>query len=198
MSMALKPLIDEKLLLKKTALGDQHAFTEIYNHHYPEIYGFARHLLNSDELALDVVQESMLHIWQQGDKLNSIYNLHGYLKTFAQRRAIDILRNRDTHRKAEKILAGSWQETHNETEEGILLNEGRRILEDGIRQLPKQQQLVYRLCQQQGLKYEEAAAQLNISSGTVKTHLKVAMRSLRSYISEHSDIVALVVIFKLI
>lgn len=195
--MPVNPLTDEQSLLEQIAAGGELAFRKVYNHYYPEIYGFARHLLRSDELALDVVQESMLHIWQQGDKLKVIYNLQGYLKTFVQRRVIDLLRSQQIHKRAEKELAGSWKETHNDTEEGIILKESRKILEDGILLLPKQQQMVYRLCQQQGLKYEEAAMQLNISSGTVKTHLKMAMRFLRVYIKNNSDVAVLFVFFKL-
>lgn len=195
--MVIDPL-NEVELKAKIAKGDQHAFTLVYNTYYPIIYAFSRHLLRSDELAVDVVQESMLHIWQLGGKLELVNNLESYLKTFARRRAVDLLRHRAVEQKAEKVLGGKWREGHNDTEEGILLGEGRKILQDGIRLLPQQQRLVYELCQQDGLKYDEAAHQLGISTGTVKTHLKLAMRFLREHIKNHTDIVALLIIFRLL
>jgi RNA polymerase sigma-70 factor (family 1) len=187
----------EKELQFKIANGDQYAFTLVYNKYYQVIYGFARHLLRSDELAVDVVQESMLHIWQLGVKLKAVNNLEAYLKTFARRRAVDLLRHRAVEQKAEKILSETWKEEHNETEERILLEEGRKILQDGIARLPHQQQLVYKFCQQEGLKYEEAAQRMGISAGTVKTHLKVAMRSLREHIKNNTDVLILLIIFRL-
>lgn len=185
-------------LQAKIAIGDQYAFTLIYNKYYPEIYGFAYHLLHSDELASDVVQESMLHIWQLGVKLNTVNNLESYLKTFARRRAVDLLRHRAVVQKAEILLGKTWAEGHNDTEEGILLGEGRKILQGGIEQLPPQQRRVYELCHQTGLKYEEAAQQLGISTGTVKTHLKLAMRFLREHMKNHTDITIFIILFKLL
>ncbi|MEJ2881617.1 RNA polymerase sigma factor [Pedobacter sp. GR22-6] len=196
--MAIRPLQTEKELQAKIARGDRHAFTLFYNAYYPVIFGFARHLLHSEELALDIVQESMLHIWKLGRQLEKVNNLESYLKVFARRRAVDLLRHRAVALKAERILGSTWTEDHNDTEEAILLREGRKILEEGIQLLPKQQRQVYQLCQQEGLKYEEAAQQMGISTGTVKTHLKLAMRFLREHIKNNNDIAILLVFFKLL
>lgn len=193
--MALKFLPDLIKIQADLANGDEYAFTVFYNKYHPVIFGFARHLLNCDDLAVDVVQESMLHIWQLGSKLNNINNLEGYLKTIAKRRAVDIIRHRAVQLKAGRLLQAQWKETHNETEEHIILNEGRKILLEGIRLLPPQQRTVYELCQQQGFKYEEAAREMGISAGTVKTHLKLAMRFLRQHISNHTDLTVLFIIF---
>lgn len=195
--MPLSLLDNEKDLQVQIAQGDQQAFALFYNHYYPIIFGFATHLLQSEELAADIVQESMLHIWKLGTKLEEINSLEAYLKTFARRRAVDTLRRCAVELKAERILRDVWKEDHNETEESILLKEGRKLLQDGISKLPKQQQRVYQLCQQDGLKYEEAAQQLGLSAGTVKTHLKLAMRFLREYLKNHSDAVILIILFRL-
>ncbi len=195
--MSIKALHNESDLLHKIAEGDEFAFKLVYERYHQVIYAFARYLLKSDELAQEVLQESMLHLWQLGNDLKAITNLGAYLKTIAQRRSIDLLRRKQLYQKTEKELGYSWKETHNETEETILLNETRKILEDGILLLPPQQRLVYKLCQQQGLKYEAAAAQLNIAPGTVQTHMKHALKFLRNYLRKHSDLAILILIFKL-
>jgi len=195
--MSVIPIVEENKLKAKIAKGDEGAFTLVYNTYYPIIYGFARHLLHSDELAIDVVQESMLHIWQLGGKLEAVNNLEAYCKMFARRRAVDLLRRRIVAQRAEQFLGDIWTEEDNRTEEGILLEEGRRILRDGVELLPQQQRKVYEFCQQDGLKYEEAAERLGISTGTVKTHLKLAMKFLRAHIKNRTDVAALLIIFKL-
>lgn len=195
--MAGFPIIDGVNLQAAIAQGDDYAFTLLYNKFYPLVFGFARHLLKSDELAIDIVQESMLHIWQLGPKLESVNNLESYLKTFTKRRVIDILRHRAVEQKADKFLGTQWNEGHNDTEESILLNESRKILQDGLLVLPPQQRLVYELCHQDGLKYEEAAQRMGISAGTVKTHLKLAMRSLREHVKKHTDVVAILILLKI-
>ncbi len=79
-----------------------------------------------------------------------------------------------------KLAAAYWQEGCNETEESILLNDARNLLEEAIARLPAQQREVYNLCQIQGLKYEEAASKLNISVLTVQSYMKIALRSVRN------------------
>ncbi len=189
---------NEKMLLAKIAEGDSRAFKEIYDNYYQRIYHFAFRLLQSRAVAQEVLQETMLKLWQLGDQLYKIDNLEAYLHKIVRHHAIDLLRKRELSARVEAEISYTSAEAHNETEEHILLKETRRILEEGIRQLPKQQHLVYQLCQQQGLKYEEAAARLNISHGTVQTHMKLALKFLRRYMQEHTDVAILLVICHLL
>lgn len=196
--MAVVPHFDEHELLASIAEGNQLAFKKVYDAYFFRTYTFAFHVLHSKELAQEVVQESMLKIWQLGYKLLEVRDLEGYLKTIAKRKAIDLLRKQVLEQKTVQYAQEKWHEDHDETEETIILNETREILERGISKLPTQQRLVYQLCQQQGLKYEEAAQQLNISPGTVHRHMKLALSFLRGYMKEHTDITILLIIFRLI
>jgi len=195
--MAIKPLYDGQNLLQKIAAGDQRAFKVLYEYYHPKIYTFSLRILQVEEAAEEVVQESLLKIWQMGAALNTVKNLDGYLKTIARNRSIDILRHQELIVKAEKELGYGWKETHNETEEQVLLNDTRKILREGIALMPEQHQLVYRLCYQEGLKYEEAAERLNLSPLTVQTYMKLSLRFLRKYMSSHSDLAIMLILFKL-
>ncbi|MBV7533089.1 RNA polymerase sigma factor [Chitinophaga sp. sic0106] len=196
--MAIPRLTHEKQLLAEIARGDRHAFKEIYDHYYPHIYQFAFRLLQSRTLSQEVLQETMLKLWQQGDRLPAILNLDAWLHQVTRHHAIDLLRKSAVSARVQAVIRDSYDDRHNETEESILLNETRKILEEGIRQLPRQQHLVYQLCQQQGMKYEEVATLLNISHGTVQTHMKLALKSLRRYMQEHTDIAVLLIILHLL
>lgn len=190
-------LPDELELLSSIAEGNERAFKKVYYAYYNRIFSFSLGMLQSRMLAEEVVQESMIKIWQMGDELKTIKNLDAYLKTIARNLTLNLLKRKELERKANKALSAGSTELHNETEESILLNESRKILEEGIDMLPTQQRLVYKLCQQEGLKYEEAAKQLNISHGSVQTHMKLALKFLRNHIRQNTDLAILAVIFKL-
>lgn len=68
----------------------------------------------------------------------------------------------------------------------LAMEDAHVALENGITKLPKQQREVYQLCYQKGLSYQEVADKLNISHGTVQTHMKLALKFLRTYIIKHS------------
>lgn len=196
--MAGRNLSEERELLAKIAEGDQMAFKKIYDTYFSRTYAFSFYVLHSRELAQEVVQEVMLKLWQMGFEVLDIQNLEAYLKTLAKRRAIDVLRRRELEKRIEKQMQSGWEEEHNETEQAIVLNETRKIIEEGISLLPHQQRLVYQLCRQSGMKYEEVAEQLNIAPGTVQKHMKLALKFLRLYVQDRSDLAVLLIIFKLL
>lgn len=196
--MDVKSLLEESELLAKIAAGDQHAFKIIFDRYQDILFKFAFRLLQEKEPAREIVQEAMLHIWQLGYQLTEINNIESYLKTVTRHKANHAFRRKLLEVKVEKQMAASYVDSHEDTEQVILMNEARRILEEGIQLLPMQQRKVYQLCQQQGLKYEEAAKLLNLSHGTVQTHMKLALKFLRTHIQKNTDLAALLVIFKLI
>jgi RNA polymerase sigma-70 factor (ECF subfamily) len=91
-----------------------------------------------------------------------------------------------------------WTEEQPETEVSIILNYTKELLQAGIELLPPQQKLVYQLCHQEGLKYEEAAEKLNLSPLTVKTHMQHALRFLRSHVIKNSDMAVALILFKIL
>ncbi|GGC47213.1 DNA-directed RNA polymerase sigma-70 factor [Parapedobacter defluvii] len=195
--MAAKVLLDERTLLSKVAEGDQRAFRAIYDHYYDRILGYGLRLLKSDLLAEEMVQHAFLKIWTLEEKLTEIENLERYLITVARNHALDVLRRRKLTVRVNREISMDWSESHNETEEEILLNDTRRMLDEAIELLAPQQKRVYKLCRQQGLKYDEAAKELNLSPATVQSYMKLALSTLRKHLANRTDIVAMLIIFKL-
>jgi RNA polymerase sigma-70 factor (ECF subfamily) len=86
---------------------------------------------------------------------------------------------------------------YHDTEDRVLNNEYTRILQAAIDRLPEQQRQVYNLIKKEGLKREEAAAALQLSPETVKSHLAQAMRSVRVYCLSHLEIsIALIILVR--
>ena len=195
--MAVKPLFDDLLLLQRIAEGDQNAFRMIYNRYSKKVYLFALRILNSENEAEVVMQEIMLKIWQRED-LSQIVNLEAYLKISSRNYCYNVFRREKRQARATSEFKKEWVEDHNETEERILLNDTQRILSDAVNLLPPQQKIVYQLCHQEGLKYEEAAQRLNLSTLTVQSYMKLALRFLRNHMSKHTGNAALLIIFKLL
>lgn len=190
-------MFDDQELLKRVAKGDERAFEIIYYHYSRKIYFFSLRTLQSPILAEEVVQEVMLKLWRMGALLNDINHLERYLKTASRNASLNLLRRQEIERRANDLVGISWDEANNETEELLLLNDTRRLLEEAIALLPPQQQEVYRLCHQQGLKYEEVAQKLHLAPTTVATHMKLALRFLRSYLQKHTDVTIMAILFKL-
>lgn len=188
---------NEKVLLAKIANGDQQAFRVIYEKYSRRVFLFSMSVLNSEAHAEEVMQETMLKVWLMADGLNKIENLDAYLRTLTRNRSLNVLSRLALQLKTDRVCGQDWKELENVTEEEILLNDTRKILEQGIDALPPQQKMVYRLHQEEGMKYDQIAKQLNLSPATVQTHMKLAIKFLRAYMSKRIDLGVLLIIFKL-
>lgn len=202
---AKKTTYTDQELLTKIASGDHLAFRIIYDRFYLNIYSYALYLLKSKELAEENTQETFLVLWKYGQGLSKIKNIESFLITISKNRSLNLLKRSKLEVKSSSSISAratleelSTQQGHNETEESILLNDTRKIIAAAVAALPPQQKLVYQLCHEQGLPYQQAAQQLNISSNTVKLYMKLALSSVRGYLSRHTDLTALIILFKLL
>ena len=187
-------LNDEKALLHQVSTGDERAFSVFFHRYSPKIYTYALKIVKSELLAEEITQEIFVKIWNLGEQLCTVEHLDGYLRVLTRNHTLKVLRRLALEVRTNKMMAPHYKETHNETEEYIIFKDSEKILNQAIEKLPAQQKLVYQLCHQEGLKYEEVAARLNISKLTVKTHMQQALRFLRNYVSNHTDIAVLVIL----
>jgi RNA polymerase sigma-70 factor (ECF subfamily) len=195
--MAVNFFHDESELLAKLAEGEQHVFKLIYDRYNKKVYTVVVKMLQSDMLAEELTQEVFLKLWKLQQHFSSFGHLEAWLRTTARNLSLNAFRRILLEKKADKELTINYREDHNDTEETVLLNDARGILDDAIAQLPTQQREVYKLCQVEGMKYEEAAIKLNISINTVKTHMKRAVPSVRGYVQSHLDVAIVIILLKL-
>jgi RNA polymerase sigma-19 factor, ECF subfamily len=181
--MAIKPIYDESGLLRKIAIGDQHAFGVFFEKHQQPVFNIAYKLTRSRTSAIEIVQDVFLKLWNHREDLCMFENPGAYISIMARNQSIDALRvlARHASRFAELtetcLKKGDYQ-----TEEALQFQEMNRILQHAVETLPPRQRDVYRLCHEMGLKYEDAASELGLSPGTVHSHMKEALKNLRVYI----------------
>jgi RNA polymerase sigma-70 factor (family 1) len=178
-------------LLTQIAVGDEHAF-RILNTYSSRIFGYAIKLTKSQDLSEEIVQDVFMKIWINRSTIGEIQNIEAYLITLTRNHAFNVLKRVAIEEIAKAKLSKKLEEAHHETEEAVNFHESQAILNNAIDRLPPQQRLVYSLCHEEGLKYEEVAQRLNISRLTVKTHMQQALRTLKA---NFSGFAAVVVVF---
>jgi len=70
-------------------------------------------------------------------------------------------------------------------------------LHNALKKLPPQQNLVFKLSREQGLKHHEIALLLKISPYTVKNHLVVALRTVGEHLRDHLNVEYLILFLML-
>lgn len=182
--MAMKGIYVERELLDKIASGDQYAFTMLFEDHHQPLFTFALKLTRSKLLAEEVIQDVFLNIWIHRSKLYGIDNFGAYVNRVTRNLSFNALR---TIAK-DSVLLGEFKDDLNypdhSTEELLDYNASAALVRKAIDTLSPQQQQVYRLCQQEGLSYENAAERLGIASSTVHSHMKEALKNIRIFLKK--------------
>ncbi|MBB5621646.1 RNA polymerase sigma-70 factor (ECF subfamily) [Pedobacter cryoconitis] len=171
----------ESELLVQVAAGDQKAFAELFERYQALVYDFSSRLTRSKIQAEEIVQNVFIRIWLKRAHLVNVENFGAYLNRATRNHSYTALKKIAAQTLREVELTGQVITGGTDAEHLLLYNDSAKILKTAVDSLPPQRKLVYELCHEQGLKYEEAAAKLNISPGTVHTHMKLALKAIREH-----------------
>ncbi|NHN36100.1 sigma-70 family RNA polymerase sigma factor [Pseudomaricurvus alcaniphilus] len=175
--------IEHQELMKRVAKDrDRDAFAELFEHFAPLIrsYSLARdpgaHLV-ADEL----VQEVLIRVWLKAHTYNSSKaNVNTWIFTLARNCRIDYLRRNG--RYASEVDADDLFAAIEADEPGPFETTQQRHTADriqrGLDQLPVDQSNVLAKIYLEGKTQQEAAAELRIPLGTVKSRVRLALQKL--------------------
>lgn len=175
---------DADLVIRLKA-GDETAFKTVFDLWFKKLYYFSFRYLKNREQAEEVAQETMMQLWLNRAKLDEKYPISPYLYTIVRRLSLNSLRQIATSRSASEQHFARINDAENTTEEAVSLAELKRITEEALALMPKQQQQVYRMSRNDGLSLDEIAQELGILKNTVKKHLSDALKTIRKHYSTH-------------
>ena len=150
-------------------------FEAVFRHHYDGMFRLASRLLADDAESKDVVSEVFATLLDGHVDLHSP-TLQGFLLTCVRNRCINVLTRKRKAAEANGLLALNANDE----------DEGEREQLSAIRQyiqehLPDLSQQILRLRYQQGMKYREIAAALDVSEVTVHNHLSQSLKQLKDH-----------------
>ncbi|HEY9256602.1 RNA polymerase sigma-70 factor [Chitinophaga sp.] len=177
---------NERELLLSLAKGNDNAFAGLFHHYRHRIYAIAFRLLGSTSQAEDTVQDVFLKMWLKRQELHEVSHFKAYLFTVTRNHIFTALKLLAREQLMESELSATM--ISNIKEAAIIQKEYEQILRNAIAQLSPQQELIYKLSKEEGLKRNEIADRLQLSPETIKVHLANAMRSIRAFCLARMDL----------
>ncbi|MGH1363332.1 MAG: RNA polymerase sigma factor [Calditrichia bacterium] len=161
-------------LITAVKKGNAEAFQQLYYQFSDMLYRFLWRKVRNEAVAQDLVQDVFLRIWSNRANLDEQKEIKSYLYRIANNLAIDhlrkkIVRNKETIDEASADVA-FYPDDWFDFEEHI---------QQALNKLPPGQRNVFYLSRFEGLKYQEIAQALNISSKTVENQISSALKKLR-------------------
>lgn len=181
--------VDDAVLVRQIAAGDQQALATLYDRHASRVLGVALSILRNRSDAEDLVHDVFIEVWQDADRFRpELSSLGAWLITRVRFRAIDRIRKLEVARRhllKERASAIPEQEVGAEGPmPDPLVAECKRRIEN----LPEPQRAVLHLMYFRGLTCQEIAERMNAPLGTIKSRLSQALKRLRDGVGEHLDV----------
>lgn len=161
--------ISDKLLLQRTAEGDQQAFEALYLRHSPALFRYLHSMLRRKEASEEILQETFLVAWEQAALFEGRASVKTWLFRIAHYKAVSWLR------KNRNALSLDDAPELASDAPGISADEAE-ALRQALEKLSPKHREVLELAFGQGMTYKEIALVLNCPLGTVKSRVKYALQ----------------------
>jgi RNA polymerase sigma factor (sigma-70 family) len=169
----------EEFLYSGLRSKSKQAFEYLYDNYSPALYGVVYNILHNEEASNDALQEVFVKIWNNFDSYDPERSrLYTWMMNIARNHAIDKLRSKamkgDKELKNDKEFIRNASGSLSQFTDGIGLNKL-------VNELEKEQKDIIDLLYFKGFTQTEAAEELNIPLGTVKSRVRLAMNKLRKH-----------------
>jgi len=171
---------DEMLLL---ALRNDcwQAFETLYEKYKDSLYRHAYQKLKDREQVKDVVHEIFLSVWEKRKTAIIHTKFSAYLYQAVRYKIIDIIDKKETTEAYIRHFQQYIEETSaNRTDHLVREKMLSAAIQEEIAELPPKMREVFRLSRENNLTYKHIGKQLGISEQSVRSHVKNALRILRS------------------
>ena len=146
-----------------------------------ELFRLALRITQNREEAEDVVQETMLKVWNRRDQWQQLESVEAFCLTICRNVALDKVRRMENRLATEMPPATDPQDfSHGANPEQVAIHHDRmELVRQLMHQLPEKQRTAMQLRDVEGKAYKDIAQVMDISEEQVKVNIFRARKSIR-------------------
>lgn len=185
-----EPIGPEDELVVRAREGNRDAFAEIVRSYQRRVYAVAMRMTRRHDAADDITQDTFVRAYRHLGRFELGRPLGPWLAKIAVNLSINYLKasaRKEEPFDSEAFSDGPTVVTAGEPDafEQVRSLEFAHALEGAVAALPVEQQCIFRLKVVEEMSYEEIAAVLDVSAGTVMSRLSRARAKLKVLLKEH-------------
>jgi RNA polymerase sigma-70 factor (ECF subfamily) len=142
-----------------------------------KLFRFAKRFLVSVEEAEDATQDVLLRLWNLRDKLSSYNNPEAFAMTMTRNLCLDKLKSK--HSQNLKITHNNYEDQNQKLGKNIEIRDSVILVENFLKTLPTQQQLIIQLRDIEQYEFKEIAEILEMKETAIRVALSRARKTLK-------------------
>ena len=168
--------------MKSRVSADEELTTALYTEHYAVLLGFISRYVHDRHKAEDLVQETLLRAWRNIDRLDTEPGrTRSYLLTIARNVVTNAWRAEQRRPRLVTDEAGVAAAPSADNVDQLV---ERWLIGEALKRISRDHQAVVRTIYYEGQSVADAARQLSVPEGTVKSRAYYAVRALRTAFEE--------------
>jgi len=187
----IQPELSDELIIfvkKQIAGGSQKAFKELYDCYSKKLVHFAYAIVKQNDAALETVDEVFIKIWKHKESFKDVANIRVYLYTAVKNTSLNYLSRKAKEQQTEPFDFINIQlNDESSPEQRLITSEIYQKIKTAINDLPPRCKMIFKLVREDGLKYKEVAAVLNISENTVDAQMVIAVHRISEAVKGQFD-----------
>jgi RNA polymerase sigma-70 factor (ECF subfamily) len=145
-----------------------------------ELYRMALRITMNPAEAEDVVQETMMKVWNKRDSWEQIDSIEAFCLTICRNLSLDKVRRMDNQTQSlDASIQPHDQRVASNPEEQTIQNDRVRLVRQLISALPEKQRCCMQLRDMEGKSYKDIATILNITEEQVKVNIFRARQTIK-------------------
>lgn len=176
-------LSDTDSLLIALQRGEQKAFETLFRRYYPVLCAYGHRFVNLED-AEEIVQDSLLWIWENRENLIIESSLSSYLFKMVYRRALNKLVHIDAIQRADTRFYEEMQEMLQDTDI-YQIEELTQRIKGAVTTLPESYREAFVMHRFRDMSYKEIAEILGVSPKTVDYRIQQALKQLRIELKDY-------------
>lgn len=178
----------EKELIEECRNGDLHNFRKVVEKTTPMIFSVAFRILGDEDAARDIVQDTMVTIWQKLSRIKTVESYKTWAYRIALNKCYDHLR-KQKRQKENRYDDQTWAIISNHiSEEGITELENKenaQIINLLTNKLSQKQKAVFILSELEEMPAGEIAKITGMNRSAVKANLYYARKNIESLLQKY-------------
>ncbi|MEP6681863.1 MAG: RNA polymerase sigma-70 factor [Parafilimonas sp.] len=175
-------VIQIQQLQQQLADNDEAALKDLYDAFADKLFHFAYAIVHSKETAEEIIEDVFIKVWQKRLHIATIENLAVYLFITTKNISCNYLRKYNRKNICLDELSLPYYYINVSPEDLLITSETLQSINKAINKLPPQCRIIFKLIKEDGLKYKDVAALLNLNIKTVENQMGIALKKLHTSI----------------
>lgn len=160
-------------------------FEILFMQHYEPLCNFVFGIIKDYDASEDVIQELFVKLWEKRKVLPDDLSIKAYMYRAARNMALNHLKHFEIKKEFNLFKKASISDAEQCVGNPAETSELQEMISQAVNELPTERKRIFLMSREDGLKYKEIAAELNISVKTVENQMGKALSTLRTELSDY-------------